>query len=173
MLFRASRTALALFGAAALLSVANGHPGAADTQVKIAVAGFNFVDTSGEATDQRTQHAARLQAFGDELRSALSATGRYAVVALPCDEATCSDDAALRDRARAEGAALLMLGVIQKMSTLIENGRVAVVDLRTDRLAYGRMFSFRGDTDEAWHRAAHFIAESVAQPAAIKTDDGK
>ena len=47
------------------------------------------------------------------------------------------------------------------MSTLIEWGSVQVVDVQQKQLLLNRLFSFRGDTDEAFRRAAEFIGETL------------
>jgi hypothetical protein len=54
------------------------------------------------------------------------------------------------------------------MSTLITWGSVQVVDVRQKQLLLSRLFSFRGDTDEAFRRAAKFISE-ILQDVAPKS----
>ena len=58
-------------------------------------------------------------------------------------------------------ARLLVYGGIHKMSTLIQWGSVQVVDLQRKELLLNRLFSIRGDTDEAFRRAAKFIGETL------------
>lgn len=105
---------------------------AGDGRPTVAVAAFDYSDTSGEPRDQGAQHAARLRAFAEGLRADLQASGRYDVVPLPCGEAACAaadtDAATLMARARDAGAALLLFGGVHKMSTLVQFGRVEVVD---------------------------------------------
>jgi hypothetical protein len=48
------------------------------------------------------------------------------------------------------------------MSTLIQFGKAQMVDLRTGRVVFDRMISFRGDNEEAWTRAAEFLANELA-----------
>ena len=62
-------------------------------------------------------------------------------------------------------AQLLVYGGIHKMSTLITWGSVQVVDVRQKQLLLNRLFSFRGDTDEAFRRAAKFISETLRDMA--------
>jgi hypothetical protein len=47
------------------------------------------------------------------------------------------------------------------MSTLIQWGTVRVVDVREKQLLLNRLFSFRGDNDEAYRKAAKFIGETL------------
>ncbi len=65
--------------------------------------------------------------------------------------------------ARATGARLLVCGGVHKMSTLVQWGKLHVVDLAADRLLLDRNFSFRGDSDEAFRRAAEFVARYVKE----------
>jgi hypothetical protein len=47
------------------------------------------------------------------------------------------------------------------MSTLIQFGKAQAVDLEADKLVFDQTVSFRGDDDEAWRRAALFLAEQI------------
>src|SRR5262245_38060981 len=88
--------------------------------VTLAVADFDYVDTSGEMSDQRAVHAARLQQFASSLREGLSANSRFRIVQLACPAPPCSAAAmepeALIAAARDAGAQLLLFGGIHKMS---------------------------------------------------------
>jgi hypothetical protein len=129
---------------------------------KASVAGFAYRDTSGEERDQTAAHAAFLKGFAEDLRSRLSAT--YRVVPLECAESCLSleDDAgALLDYARRAGADYLVSGGFRKMSTLEQWAKIIVLDVRTGQPVYDRLFSFRGDNEEAWRRAAAFVAREL------------
>ena len=77
------RKTLAILFAAAILSLpAAGSRAAAP--VAVAVADFDYSDTSGEVADQTMEHRARVAAFGDLLRQNLAAQGEYGVVRLDC-----------------------------------------------------------------------------------------
>lgn len=134
-------------------------------RIPIAVADFDYVDTSGEVRNQEAEHAARLRAFVDALRAALAQDARYQVVALECPEPPCTAGrlaaTELIERARAAGAKLLLYGGIQKMSSLIQNGKAQVVDLQADRLLFDRLISFRGDTDDSWAHAQRFLLREL------------
>ena len=52
--------------------------------------------------------------------------------------------------------------VVQKTSTLILQAFASLVDLEGERLVTHTELSFRGDNDESWQKAAHFLAEKLA-----------
>lgn len=150
----------AAVAAALALTLAGAAPASA---ANIAIAGFDYSDTSGEPRDQTAEHAARMRDFLATLREKLDGAALPALV-LPCAPACTAGDtnpAALIADARRQGAALLVYGGIHKVSTLIQYAIVQVVDLSRDALVLERQVSFRGDTDDSWRRAARFIAGSL------------
>ena len=136
-------------------------PARAADPVALAVADFDYADTSGEPNDQAQAHATLLQRFEQEIRDAVSASGKYRIVTLECPQPPCSagamDAESLTEAAKTSGARLLLYGGIHKMSTLIQFGKAQVVDLETGKLVFDRTITFRGDNDEAWHRASSFL----------------
>jgi hypothetical protein len=138
----------------------------------VVVADFDYSDSSGEIADQRAEHARRVKAFAGLLRDRLAGEGKYRVLHLACTEASCSvgsmgaDD--LVAAARNADARFLIYGGIHKMSTLITWGSVQIFDVRQNQVLLSRTFSFRGDTDEAFQRAAQFVGE-ILQDATPKS----
>jgi hypothetical protein len=65
--------------------------------------------------------------------------------------------------ARRTGARFIVYGGILKVSTLVQNGLVVVLDLQNEKLILTRTVSFRGDNDEAFSRAAAFVGETVSE----------
>ena len=130
----------------------------------LAVVGFNFVDTSGEAKDQTAAHAARLSAMMETLQGKLAASGRFKIIALACMPQPCTAepdvDGALAE-ARKAGADWTLVGTVRKTSTLILDMPVQVIDMASGKSVYGRLLSFRGDTDDAWQHAARFLARDL------------
>jgi hypothetical protein len=51
------------------------------------------------------------------------------------------------------------------MSTLVQWARVDVLDLKTDKSVLHRLYTFRGDTEDAWRHAALFVARHVNEMA--------
>jgi hypothetical protein len=146
------------------LSLSAGAAMAAEA-VAVAVADFDYSDTSGEVADQAEAHRARVAAFGQMLRDSLVADGMVRVVRLDCPVHACTaasmppDDFAAE--ARRAGARLVVYGGIRKMSTLVQWGEVQLVDLDRNELLLRRTVTFRGDTDEAFRRAAVFVGETL------------
>jgi hypothetical protein len=129
----------------------------------LAVASFDFKDTSGEVRDQTAEHAARLKAFGAVLQNDLSASPKIDLIALPCEAGQCGDLGALATQARATSAKYLLVGEVHKMSTLVGWVKFAVLDLDDNKPVCDRYLTYRGDTDEAWRRAAAFTARDVGK----------
>jgi hypothetical protein len=132
--------------------------------IAIAIADFDYIDTSGESVDQTAKHQALLRAFAASVRHDLDLSGKYRVVAL-CSPEPCAighaDPARLADAARGAGATLLLVGGIHKESTLVQWAKASVVDIGTERVIFDRLLTFRGDDDEAWRRAAAFLAADL------------
>jgi hypothetical protein len=131
----------------------------------VAVAEFGYEDTSGEANDQTAAHASRLAAFEKTLRADVTKSGKATLVTLACPPGKCSVDDMQADELTAlgkkSGARLLVFGGIHKISTLIEFARVEVVDLDTGKSVLRREVTFRGDSDQAWERAAEYVGDMV------------
>lgn len=151
---------LVQIGAFAIASVAE-----ANEPSTLAIAGFDFQDTSGETPDRTAEHAARLQAFEATLRDRLAEDTKIDPVPLdcgtdPCTLATPGLDI-LAAQAKAAGRRYLLFGTIHKMSTLVGWVQFAVLDLIADKSLCERRLTYRGDNDEAWQRAAKFVARDV------------
>jgi hypothetical protein len=140
-------------------------PGLSATPLTIAVADFDYKDTSGEVRDQSAEHKARVAHFAELVRENLSAQGDTSVLPFDCPQHPCTPISMGSDdfiaAARRSGARFIVYGGIHKMSTLVQNGLVEVLDLQNEQQVVKRMVSFRGDNDEAFSRAAAFVAETV------------
>ncbi|HZD91020.1 MAG TPA: DUF2380 domain-containing protein [Pseudolabrys sp.] len=166
---RLTAVAACAFSAIVLSASFAAHRAAATTEatgaVAVAVADFDYRDTSGEVKNQVAQHAERMRIFSRMLRERLSADRHYDVKPIDCAKSHCSVGSMTPDKliaaARHAGARLLIYGGIHKMSTLIQWGNVEVVDLRKKKLLLDRTFTFRGDTDKAFRKAAEFIAQTL------------
>ena len=159
-----------VYVAAAALSVAavllfSMRPGLSATPLTIAVADFDYVDTSGEVRDQSKEHQARVAHFAELLRTTLGAQGVFHVLPLECAEPPCTpvnmQPAKFIDASRRSGARFVIYGGIHKVSTLVQWGDVQLLDLEADKVLFRQNVTFRGDTDEAYRRAAAFVGESV------------
>ena len=162
------KAAIAVIGAAAALSFqipsqASAAPSA--TPLTVAVADFDYIDTSGEVRDQRAEHQARMQHFTELLRENLGSQGGLDVMALTCAEPPCTpinmQPARFIDASRRSGARFVLYGGIHKISTLVQWGDVQLLDLEADKVLFRQNVTFRGDTDEAYRRAAAFVGDAV------------
>ncbi|YCI06114.1 DUF3280 domain-containing protein (plasmid) [Ensifer sp. D2-11] len=152
----------ALIGVSAIASVA-----VAETvePLTLAVASFDFHDTSGEVEDQITEHEARLTAFVFTVREKLAEHHTITLTSLACEHEQCTARergiAELSEQAKSAGASYLLIGEVHKMSTLVGWVKYALLDLNSNKPTCDRFLSYRGDTDEAWQRAARFVARDV------------
>jgi hypothetical protein len=167
-------SAIAAVGVAAALSfqmnpfqVAAVHAAAPLT---VAVADFDYIDTSGEVKDQRAVHQARMTRFTELLRESLGAQGGFQVLPLACTDPPCTpinmQPARFIDASRRSGARFVLYGGIHKMSTLVQWGDVQLLDLESDKVLFRQNVTFRGDTDEAYRRAAAFVGDAVKEAMA-------
>jgi hypothetical protein len=133
----------------------------------IAVADFDYIDTSGEVKDQRAAHQARMAQFAELLRAKLGADGQFQVMPLACAEPPCTPINMQPDRfiaaSRSSSARYIVYGGIHKTSTLVQWGDIELLDLEANKLLLKRTVTFRGDTDEAFSRAAAFVSETVKE----------
>lgn len=120
----------------------------------VSIEDFQYLDTSGEPVDQTAAHEKRLAAFMVALRRDVGADKRYQLT--PAGQAD---------------AKFKVVGGVQKTSTLVQWARVAVIDTAARKAVFEKLYTFRGDNDEAWDRAEAFLAREViaalAQPAPV------
>ncbi|GIQ72638.1 DUF3280 domain-containing protein [Bradyrhizobium sp. RD5-C2] len=139
--------ALALIGLLAGYCPLRAETGAAAASpLGVNIDDFSYVDTSGEVIDQTATHQKRLDAFMAALRADIAAEPRYRLVpsAAPAGEAR-----------------IKVVGGVQKMSTLVQWAKVAVIDVGASRVLYEKLYTFRGDNDEAWDHARMFVSREV------------
>lgn len=132
--------------------------------VKVAIAEFGYVDTSGEPADQVAVHRKQLQAFMTALGADFESDHAFRLLPFSCpplcaDGGQKSDD--LVDAAAKVGAKVLVTGGIHKLSTLVQWAKVTAFDVDAHRVVYDKLFTFRGDSDAAWQRAEVFVSREV------------
>jgi hypothetical protein len=166
---RLSRLALAAVALAATAGDWRPTPALAqaDRPRTMAVFPVELADTSGEASP-RPGRDGQIAATTGELAALLEGSGKYRRV----------DLAPIRDRlaaagpldrcggcwpgmARDAGAELAVVIIVHKMSTLISSMHVWMVDVADRGVIRNGSVSLRGDTDEAWRRAANYLARNV------------
>jgi hypothetical protein len=129
---------------------------------KIMVFDFYFDNTSMEVTS--AAEATRIKTISNELRADLQKSKDYEVIAgserpltsVP-DFGTCSDN----DRAAAQkvAAALVACGWVQKVSNLILNLNLVIVDAKTGKLVHGGSVDIRGNNDLSWDRGLRYLLQ--------------
>ena len=163
---RASAVLTMLCALAALLLQAGGSPAAA-APIAVAVADFDYFDTSGEVADQSAEHRARVALFAKLLRDNLAAQSDYRVVTIECPDHPCTATSMSQDvfiaAARKAGARLVVYGGIRKMSTLVQWGEIQLLDLEAEKLLMRRTVTFRGDNDAAYRHAANFVGDQLKE----------
>ena len=131
----------------------------------IAVIDFDYVDTSGEERDQRKEHEARLDAFMRALRDDIATRGSFRLVTPACTPNPCalagSTVGDVLAAARDAGADILLIGGVQKMSTLVQWAKFSLIDVKAGTAVFDRLVTFRGDSDEAWRRAEAFTVRDI------------
>jgi hypothetical protein len=164
-----SIVAVATVGLAGSLSGLHAQADVAPTQpAALAVLNLDYVDTSGEPTDQTAVHQRRAADFVSALQRDLAANGQYRIVPMSCGSAPCDpamSASELQQAAHAAGAKLVLLGGVHKMSTLIQWAKIQIADEEQGQIVFDRLLTFRGDTDEAWQKAESFLARDVLQSA--------
>ena len=157
--------ALALAAAAMFCLGAVRQGQAQGTTPVLAVAEIYYIDTSGEVIDQSADHRRRLREFEAALRNDLVASGKIASAALECPPNACSvgdlNDAQLLDKAKEAGATHLLIGRFHKMSTLVQQAKFDIIDVKSRKMVFDRYITFRGDNDAAWRHAESFVVRQI------------
>lgn len=160
-----SRLAVCIALTGLVLSLGPARADTAAPGIGVAIVDFAYLDTSGEPTDQAALHQKRLAAFMAALRKDFGADHKFRLVAVSCGTAPCTvEDQAppeLLQAASTAGAKVLVVGAVHKLSTLIQFAKVQAIDISGNRVVLDKMFTFRGDTDEAWDRAESFVSEEA------------
>jgi len=163
--FFVSLPVLALTGILCCLTPA-GFAAPASQPAGLEIDDFGYLDTSGEPTDQASAHQIRLQAFMSALRHDLEADHRYRLVASSCAPPCAADGSVTPDRLSAAsqaGTNILVVGGIRKMSTLVQWAKVGAIDVGARRILFEKLYTFRGDNDEAWRRAEAFVSQEIRE----------
>lgn len=136
-----------------------------EPKIAVAVANFDFLDTSGEARDQKSAHDRRVAALSEYLRQQLSDSGKLDIVSLPCQSVQCTATdpgfEKLSEQAKQAGARFVIIGIVKKTSTLIGWIEYSVLGVDDQRAVCGELVTYRDDTDESWRRAARFSAGQI------------
>jgi hypothetical protein len=147
---------------------------AADSPVKrapvsIAVLNFELVDSSLEGASRGVDEAEtkRLEIISDLLRELLASSGKYEVVDLAPAVARIADAGLIHGCngceigiARSLGADRVIVGMVQKVSTLILGIHMAERDVSTGRVLQSATAQIRGNTDQSWTRGVKWLVRN-------------
>jgi hypothetical protein len=134
----------------------------------VAVFDFELIDTSleGAIRGARPDEQARLARLSDQLRQVFRDSGRFSLVDIApiASEAQASNlqacggcDMRLAQRI---GAELAITGTVQKVSNLILNMNIYVRDTSSRATIAAVSADMRGNTDESWSRALHWLVHN-------------
>jgi hypothetical protein len=167
------RFAAIWIGATVLLATTSSR--AADIPTLL-VLPLEMADTSGETPSRAKELEDRLTTLTLTLSRELGAHGLYSVIdptsiGTEIDKARATEaldrcNGCERDLARLVHADRVLIGAVDKVSTLIGSLRLSIVDVATGQSTFSRAVGFRGDTDEAWQRAARFFVRDLEATAA-------
>jgi hypothetical protein len=153
--------AIAVAASTSIASFAAQAQAASGSRAALAVLPFSFLDTTGEPRDQKAEHAARLAAVGEQLRTGLGS--QFRIVALAGSDTSCQpgDSACILARARQSGADIVLAGAVHKASTMLTRMWVGAFDVSTGKRLFYRDLNFRGDNDESYRRATAFLVGEI------------
>jgi hypothetical protein len=161
---------IAAWGVLMWLSVA--VPARATATPSLLVLPLDWVDTSGEMPSHAKEHVDRLEELRQYLSRSLAQADIYAVVdptpiAAAVEQARAAQpldacNGCERDLARLVHADRVLVGEVDKVSTLIGSLRLSIIDVTSGRTVFARVLGFRGDTDTAWDRAIRFFVRDLA-----------
>jgi len=131
-----------------------------------AVLPFELLDTSGEGS--KPGQAERLALATRTLTQILEQSGRYRAVDLApfADEIAATEpryrcDGCWQMVAKKAGAAVVVVAVVHKVSTLISTMDIRIADLASETFIAHAQGQIRGDTDTAYVRGVQFLAERL------------
>ena len=137
----------------------------AQAAVRVAVADFDYDDSSGEVRQETAEHAKFVTALKADIVKAIADAGGFSTETLRCGAKTCSgdslDQAEMTRAAKAQDARFIVFGGVHKVSTLIQWGQIEVMDTQTGQTKLSRTVSFRGDDADAWQHAGSYIGQMV------------
>lgn len=133
------------------------YSAAASDVPRMVVFDLELYDTSGQPP--QLEQDERLRLLTNELRQSLAASGRYAVAAaiLPPGLQLYRCNGCGEAEAAKRGADLMMMGLVQKVSSLILNLTLTIREVPSGAVHSSWTADFRGNTDESWRRALQWL----------------
>ncbi|WP_091442775.1 DUF3280 domain-containing protein [Ancylobacter rudongensis] len=149
----------------ALLAAVLSFSPAAHAATRVVVFQFELLDTSGEFDPRgpKPDEVRRLNLITDEMRKRLQGAG-YDLVELSPQAAQIEEATPFRNCnscelkiARALGAEIEVIGLVQKVSNLILNINFQLRDVATGQVLRAGSADIRNNTDESWLRGVSYL----------------
>jgi Protein of unknown function (DUF2380) len=166
------RSHLIALGAALIAAAQHGAAAAGDPR-SLAVLDFELVDDQNNPLTKAAQ-LVRLRAATAQLQRELADRQLYRIVDPAPSQALqrtlreqqeflyrCDDCA--EQVGRLLGAELVMATWVQKVSELILNLNVQILDVAAQKVVFTKSVDMRGNEDESWRRAVTFLVRDMAE----------
>lgn len=163
--------------------LAPGPIGAAESPPAVAVLGFELIDEH-PVPEQAEDLQRRLAAIDRQFQQGLHRLGLYQIV--PIDPAQDLLDKLRKENAfvyrcnacfselgQRLGVRLVAVGWVQRVSNLILNVNVALIDAGTGKEILSKSVDMRGNTDESWKRAVAFMLRDWSERRARDPQYGR
>lgn len=157
-------------------------PGLAEAApIKAAVFDFELVDSSqeGELDGVRDDQTERLKHTQQLVEQALKGAGVELVDVSPAREQLKDQNRiyeclpCVQRAAGTVGADIAVVGHVQKVSNLILNINVQIVNVKTGKMVRGGSADIRGNTDETWDHGAKYLMKRNILKEPLNWADGQ
>lgn len=136
----------------------------------IVILDFELIDDTYDKADPET---GRLALIGERLRRAFADEGFYTVLdAAPAAELIArirqsqnvhDCNWCAQDIGRALGVERVLVGWVQKVSRLILNIDIQIVDVERNAVVLQKSVDLRGNTDESWRRGIDYLVRDMRE----------
>jgi Protein of unknown function (DUF2380) len=154
---------LSLLSAVVAVVLAATYPVQAETRKCVAAFDFELIDLSleGQFNGDGGAEQKRLALISERLRGWLAAEGYrvcdLAPVAAEAKAANLYGCGCVQKLAARVDAGFAITGIVQKVSNLILNVEIGVIDAGTNKLLVQANAQFRSNTDESWTRGLDWL----------------
>lgn len=136
----------------------------------IVMVGFELVDDTYDRSEPETR---RLALIGERLRAEFAQRGFYTVVdpspaaafieSLRQSQALHACNGCAEEIGKRLGAERVLVGWVQKVSRLILNINIQIIDVGSGATVLGKSVDLRGNTDESWNRGILHLVRDMAE----------
>jgi hypothetical protein len=167
--------ALAAFAVALACCVATVPVRAADAPALAYLGTYLQNDNAGLEPTTDAERA-RISRTGEEFTQQLADSGKFRIAELSAEQRARIGDGQQPgecggceiDYGKAAGADIVAWIKVQKVSNLILNMNVYMLDVATGRQLLVRSVDLRGNTDDSWSRSLKYLVKNLVLPANLK-----